>query len=304
MRFSEQLQDNWTRVGFSSSLDQLRHGDLEKWLSSLSKLPFLTSANTVLGDSIRVTGGDLSRKQLDAIAHAIDGLIPWRKGPFSLFGLEIDAEWRSDLKWRRISDHVDLKSKAVLDVGSGNGYFGYRMLEAGADSVTGLDSSMLPVMQAALINHFAKLPNVVVPLRFGLEEWHYKYDYVFSMGVMYHQRDHLAHLSNLYNTLHEGGLLVLETIVADLPFCPKERYAGMRNVRFIPNLKLVSEALDTTGFSQVRIVDVSTTTSSEQRSTKYMPFRSLKDVLSETDPKLTIEGYPAPQRAMIVAEKR
>lgn len=303
MSFSQQLQDTWKQVGFATPLEQIKHGDLQKWLGALTQLPNLSSVHTVIGESIRINSCNLSPAQRDALSNAVNALIPWRKGPFSLFGLEIEAEWRSDLKWRRVFGHLDLNSKSVLDVGSGNGYFGYRMLQAGAKSVTGLDSTLLPVMQAAMVNHFARLPNVVVPVRYGMEDWRTTYDVVFSMGVIYHQKDQVVHLSHLYDSLHEGGLVVLETIVADQPFCPKGRYAGMRNVRFIPSLKSISDAMDVAGFSQIRIVDISTTTSAEQRSTKYMPFRSLKDVLSESDTEVTIEGYPAPKRAMILAEK-
>lgn len=32
--------------------------------------------------------------------------MPWRKGPFSLYGVEIDTEWRSDLKWDRVLPHL------------------------------------------------------------------------------------------------------------------------------------------------------------------------------------------------------
>lgn len=304
MSFREQLQFNWQRVGFSTPISQINDGNLKNWLNLLDRLPSIGSTTTELGDLVRVSGPCLSSEICDLISSAVDALIPWRKGPFSLFDLEIDAEWRSDLKWKRIVDQIDLSSKRVLDIGSGNGYFGFRMLEAGAETVTGLDSSMLPVMQAALINHFAKLPNVVLPVRFGIDDWALKYDVAFSMGVVYHQRDHRAHISGLYESLHKGGLAVLETMVADSPIYPKDRYAGMRNVWCIPSLESILDAMTAEGFSGIRVVDVTLTTSSEQRTTQFMPFKSLANVLSPTDPKLTIEGYPAPKRAVILAEKQ
>ncbi|MXW54547.1 MAG: tRNA 5-methoxyuridine(34)/uridine 5-oxyacetic acid(34) synthase CmoB [Gammaproteobacteria bacterium] len=303
MSFREQLQFNWQRVGFSTPITQINDGNLKNWLNVLDRLPCIGSTTTELDELVRVSVPRLSSKKCDLISSAVDALIPWRKGPFSLFGLEIDAEWRSDLKWKRIVDKIDLSSKRVLDIGSGNGYFGFRMLEAGAETVTGLDSSMLPVMQAALINHFAKLPNIVLPVRFGVDDWALKYDVAFSMGVVYHQRNHRAHIAGLYESLHKGGLAVLETIVADSPIYPKDRYAGMRNVWCIPSLESISDAMTAEGFSSVRVADVTVTTSSEQRTTQFMPFRSLANVLSPTDPKLTIEGYPAPKRAVILAEK-
>lgn len=304
MSFVQLLQDSWNNTGFNASLDQINHGNLQNWLTPLERLPTLSSIATNLGKSIQITtDADLSPHDRKSVKTAVNALIPWRKGPFTLFGIEVDSEWRSDLKWQRISDHVNLSSKRVLDVGSGNGYFGYRMLAAGAKSVTGLDSSLLPVLQAALVNHFAKLGNVVVPMRFGLEPLPREYDVVFSMGVIYHQRNQEAHISALYKSLGEGGFVVLESIIADSPIYPRCRYAGMRNLSCIPSLKTLADALSNQNFSDVRVVNVTKTTSIEQRTTEYMPFKSLQDFLSKTDPQFTIEGYPAPQRAVILAQK-
>ena len=46
---------------------------------------------------------------------------PWRKGPFNVFGVAVDTEWRSSLKWNRIAGHVNLRERRVLDVGCGGG---------------------------------------------------------------------------------------------------------------------------------------------------------------------------------------
>ena len=42
-----------------------------------------------------------------------------------------------------MSKHLDLKGKRILDVGCGNGYYMWRMLGAGADSVIGVDPNWL-----------------------------------------------------------------------------------------------------------------------------------------------------------------
>ncbi|MCK5863518.1 MAG: DUF1698 domain-containing protein, partial [Marinobacter adhaerens] len=50
-------------------------------------------------------------------------------------------------------------------------------------------------------------------------------------------------------------------------------------------------------------VDVTPTTTDEQRSTDWMRFNSLQDFLDPNDPSKTVEGYPGPLRATVIAEK-
>jgi len=57
------------------------------------------------------------------------------------------------------------------------------------------------------------------------------------------------------------------------------------------------------GFQDVNLIDVSKTTTAEQRSTKWMIFESLKEALDPADSTKTVEGYPAPIRATILANK-
>ncbi len=87
----------------------------------------------------------------------------------------------------------------------------------------------------------------------------------------------------------------------DRVLVPQDRYAKMRNVWFIPSLPMLRRWLTRTGFEAIEVIDVSTTTGSEQRSTPWMTFESLADFLDPNDPALTVEGYPAPVRAIIKA---
>ena len=77
----------------------------------------------------------------------------------------------------------------------------------------------------------------------------------------------------------------------------------MRNVWFIPTVDTMLAWLQRVGFVNPRVVDVTPTTIHEQRTTSWMRFHSLKDFLDPTDPSKTIEGYPAPLRAVFIAEK-
>ena len=288
-----------------------RHGDLARWLDALDALPVRT-ASLGLGDVVRVGArGDLAAAERGRLIGALRGLMPWRKGPFELFGIHIDAEWRSDDKWRRVRPHVDLAGKRVLDVGCGNGYFGWRMLEAGADSVVGIDPSLLYVLQHAAIAFFVQgggARNLVLPLR--LQDLaapslapRTQFDVVFSMGVIYHRRDPEAHLAQLAGHAVARGLLVLETLIAPETLVPEKRYARMRNVWQVPDVDTIDRWLTATGFTPGTVVDITLTTSAEQRTTEWMPHQSLSDALDPFDATRTIEGHPAPTRAVILARR-
>ncbi len=133
------------------------------------------------------------------------------------------------------------------------------------------------------------------------------FDTVFSMGILYHRRAPIDHLLELKALLRSGGELVLDTLViqGDQQSClmPPSRYAKMRNVWFIPSVDMLSRWLKRAGFKNIRTVDVSPTSIEEQRNTTWMTFESLADYLDPNDPSRTIEGHPAPIRAILTASK-
>ena len=59
--------------------------------------------------------------------------------------------------------------------------------------------------------------------------------------------------------------------------------------------------LSKVGFEDTKVVDVSATSQGEQRSTDWMTFHSLANFLDPMDHTKTIEGHPAPRRAIITA---
>ncbi|MFJ4142371.1 tRNA 5-methoxyuridine(34)/uridine 5-oxyacetic acid(34) synthase CmoB [Pseudomonas sp. NPDC089734] len=284
------------------------HGDLQRWQSALDALPELTASRVELADSftLEVECDTETRTQLH---KALMGLSPWRKGPFDVFGVHIDTEWRSDWKWSRVSPHLDLKGKRVLDVGCGNGYYQWRMLGAGAESVIGVDPNWLFFCQFQAMQRY--LPNLPAwHLPFALEDLPANlegFDTVFSMGVLYHRKSPIDHLLALKDCLVKGGELVMETLVvpgdAQQVLVPEDRYAQMRNVWFLPSVPALELWLRRAGFTDVRCVDVSTTTVQEQRSTDWMRYQSLSDFLDPNDHSRTVEGLPAPMRAVIVGRK-
>jgi len=133
------------------------------------------------------------------------------------------------------------------------------------------------------------------------------FDTVFSMGVLYHRRSPFEHLLRLKDLLRVGGELVIETLVIegdeDAVLVPEDRYAKMRNVWFIPSPAALTKWLKRSGFKDVELVDVTSTTTEEQRSTAWMRFESLTDYLNPENPSQTLEGYPAPRRAILIAKR-
>ncbi|WP_459206499.1 tRNA 5-methoxyuridine(34)/uridine 5-oxyacetic acid(34) synthase CmoB [Pseudomonas sp. MLB6B] len=298
---------NGLQAQLDAKLDK-GHGDLERWRGALAALPALQATDIDLRDGLRLDGpcDEATRTQLHG---ALMGLSPWRKGPFELFGVHVDTEWRSDWKWARIAPHLDLAGKRVLDVGCGNGYYQWRMLGAGAQTVVGVDPNWLFFCQFQAVQRY--LPeHAAWHLPFALEELPAQlegFDTVFSMGVFYHRRSPIEHLLALKDCLVKGGELVLETLVVEgdeqQMLVPEDRYAQMRNVWFLPSVPALERLLRRAGFSDVRCVDVSVTSVEEQRSTDWMRYQSLNDFLDPNDHTRTVEGLPAPRRATLLARK-
>ncbi len=310
-RWEDSALRDWRRQRpdqFSRSMSAKRFGDLPRWRAALAALPSL-KAETIDLDTNAITASgqvdDGTRRELEA---ALRSLHPWRKGPFSLFGVDIDTEWRSDFKWDRLSGAIDpLEGRRVLDVGCGSGYHCWRMKGAGAAEVIGIDPTPLFVLQFKAIQHYLNIDSVhVLPL--ALEQLPPKlksFDTTFSMGVLYHRRSPVDHLTDLRDTLAPGGQLVLETLVVeggeDTVFVPPDRYARMGNVWFLPSPAALMKWMSKTGFIDVELVDLNQTTVAEQRSTEWMTFYSLSNFLDSDDHNQTVEGHPAPRRAIITA---
>jgi len=285
-------------------------GNLPCWIAALQQLPTVTPSHIDLNEPAIVVGrgNDISEAQRTQLEYALRTLHPWRKGPFDLFGLYIDTEWRSDWKWDRLKNHITpLTGRTVLDIGCGSGYHCWRMRGAGAKTVIGIEPTVLFIVQFHALQHYIRDARThLLPLRIeDMPTSLHAFDSVFSMGILYHRRSPLDHLLELKSLLRPGGELILETLIIDgdngATLAPEGRYAKMGNVWFIPSILTLESWLHKTGFTNVCCINVCATTIEEQRSTPWMTFQSLRDYLDPDDVKKTIEGHPAPQRAIFIA---
>lgn len=306
--------------------DKANYAHAPVYQASVTRLPTLAVDNVDLDSDILTIDASLNQSQHKQTTALLKQLMPWRKGLFQIGNAEssikIDTEWHSDWKWQRVAPHLsNLKGRRVLDVGGGSGYHGWRMAGAGADTVIIIDPSCLFYHQFMAIRHFVgsadahthvhgtgryRTHYIPVPLE-ALPAHSQLFDTVFSMGVLYHRQSPFEHLQQLRGQLVKGGELVLETLViegdANTVLVPHDRYAQMNNVYFLPSVAALIGWLEKVGFSDVHCVDVAVTSVEEQRKTEWMTYHSLAEFLDANDSTKTIEGYPAPMRATLIAKK-
>ena len=295
------------------AVEEKGHGDLAKWRAALAALPSIENTQHQFNPMLRVSG-DIGPAQSEQLKQALLPLHPWRKGPFQLFDHYVDTEWRSDWKWERVLPHIQpLRGRKVLDVGCGNGYYAWSMAGEGAAQVLGVDPMWLFRMQFEVLRFYFEgalaADQSVEMLPLGVDDLPAQtsyFDTVFSMGVLYHRRDPVQHIQQLLEQLRPGGELVLETLVIegeDDVIEPDGRYAQMRNVHALPTVTRLQNWMQQAGAQQVRCVDEAATTIEEQRQTPWMWFHSLSNFLDAADNRLTIEGLPAPRRAVMLATR-
>lgn len=263
-------------------------------------------------DRIRIGApDDLADTQRAGLDAALRRLMPWRKGPFDIFGIQLDSEWNSAIKWNRLAGQITAQEGLrVLDIGASCGYYMFRMAARRPALILGIEPYLNYYCQFLALSRYLAFPQVhCLPLKLeALPEMASCFDTVLCMGILYHRRSPLDTLLQIHRMMVPGGRLVLETLIiegdADLALFPRQRYAKMKNIFFIPTVACLTHWLERTGFEDIRCVDISTTTLLEQRKTDWIDTESLADFIDPQDPSKTVEGYPAPVRAMILARSR
>lgn len=244
------------------------------------------------------------------LAALVKTLIPWKKGPLQILDTSIDAEWRSDWKWNRISEHVSFEDKVVGDIGSHNGYFMFTASALRPRLVVGLEPVFRPTAQFILLQALGAFPATYSePL--GIEDIDVVYpqffDTLLCMGILYHQTDPVGCLRKMYASLKPGGELLVECqgISSDdgQVLVPSVRYCGALGVWWLPSALALQIWMRRAGFRDVELFDSRPLTSDEQRATEWTLGKSFIDAVDPNDSSKTIEGYPVPWRHCVKARR-
>lgn len=283
---------------------------LRKKLESLNAIPKyeLKGVKIAFKDAITLEIPQLSTESFMLICDVAKALIPWRKGPFMINDLEIVSEWNSAIKYNLLEPHLNLENKLVGDIGCNNGYYMFRALQKNPKHIIGFDPMPLCFLQYQFLQFFLQEERLSFEL-LGIEElesFQNAFDVLLCLGVLYHRKSPLEAIKRIYNGLKKGGEAIFDSLIIDgdspITLCPKDRYAKMPNVYFIPTLCAFESWLERCGFKEIVHIATLKTAFEEQHKTEWSSGESLEDFLDSSGER-TIEGYPAPKRAYLKARK-
>lgn len=264
------------------------------------------------GDTVKIGRRDeLGAADHDKVIEVMRSFMPWRKGPFEVFGVEIDAEWRSERKWHRLQQALpDLKDKIIADIGSNNGYYLFRMAAHQPRLALGFEPHLHHHFTFKTLNSLADQDNLKSEM-LGVEQiglFENCFDVIFMMGILYHRISPIEVLKETLKALRPGGTLIVESqaIPGEEPIAlfPEKTYAKAPGTYFVPTGPCLTNWTTRAGFKDVELFASHPMDHYEQRRTAWMDFESYDDYLDPTNPALTIEGYPAPIRVFIKARKK
>lgn len=253
---------------------------------------------------------DLSDDQKRRLDETLDVFCPWKKGPFSCFGVDIDAEWRSDWKWDRVFAHSPpLEGKRIADIGCHNGYFMFRMAAHNPQFVVGIEPYPKNQWMFQLFQQWLQLDNIHFDL-LGVEHmdlFEGCFDVIYCLGILYHHTDPIGLLRKIRYALAPGGTLIVDCqgIPGDQPvsLVPRKRYAKARGIWNLPTQSCLEHWIVRSGYANVETFFSEPLSIEEQRRTKWADIESLRDFLDIKDITKTVEGYPAPWRHYVKAKR-
>ena len=156
---------------------------------------------------------DISHEDRGQVYKVLRSFMPWRKGPFRVFGIDVDAEWRSERKWNRLLPEMpDLENKIVADIGCNNGYYMFRAAHHQPKLVLGFEPFVQHYYTFRTLNGFADRKNLEIDL-LGVEDtplFPECFDVIFLLGIIYHRPSPIETLRDIQNALKPGGTLLLE----------------------------------------------------------------------------------------------
>lgn len=258
-------------------------------------------------DVVRIGQEDeLSLEERDQVYQVMRDFMPWRKGPFNIFGIDIDAEWRSEKKWARLQPSLpELAGKVIADIGCNNGYYMFRMAHHKPRLVIGFEPYLQHHYSFKTLNSFAGQQNLQSEL-LGVEDiglFEGSFDLVFLMGIIYHRISPIELLNEVNKSMKPGGTLIVESqaIPGDEPVAlfPEKTYAKAPGIYFVPTGACLQNWMTRAGFTDVKILCSHPMNNDEQRRTDWMTFESFDDYMNPENQALTIEGYPAPTRVLL-----
>ena len=127
----------------------------------------------VSGDAVKIgRASEIEPQDLEKVHSTLKEFMPWRKGPFEIYGIPVDTEWRSDKKWNHIAPVLpDLKDKVIADIGCSNGYYMFRMSAAKPRFVLGFEPYLQHYFAFQTLNRLGGFANLAVET-LGVEHIH------------------------------------------------------------------------------------------------------------------------------------
>lgn len=290
--------------------DNISNGNFNSVVTGISGFPDSYTGSVSYTDNMLTLKPDLNNPIIPRINEFVDSLRPWKKGPITLHSRIIESEWRSDFKFNFIQPRLgNTKGKTILDIGCNNGYYLYRLGLSGQADIIGIDPTLQYYRQYCLLKKIAGIKQISYYLcsHSVIGKIKKAFDLILCMGIIYHCQNPAELLLHCRDSLKKKGRIIIESQgipgKGNYAIIPEKKYAGANGIWFVPTADCLTALLKRTGYRNIEVFHTHVLTAEEQRTTADSPGKSLPDFLDNNDNSKTIEGYPAPVRIYISAEK-